>query len=357
MGTPREEGFRMLAEWAPHAACWLAWPHLAAEWGELLEAARHELCALAMAIADPDPQTGIRRGEAVCMLVPDAAGEEAARDALRGVPVQFYRVPFGDIWMRDIGPIFVADRSGDLASCSFVWSGWGGKYLFEHDEGVGERVGALVTERRFSFPWALEGGAVDTDGEGTLLTTRRCLIDPKRNPGMGQADLERSLRDVLGVERILWLEGCLENDHTDGHIDTLARFVAPGVVACMEPGTGDDPNREALVAVADALEGAEDARGRTFEVVRVPSPGVVRSGDGALMPASYMNFYIGNRTVAVPTYGSPRDAEAVEQIGRLFPGRRTVGLSAFAILSGGGAFHCITKEQPGDASAAEEVLA
>ena len=324
----------------------MAWPHLANEWLADLEPARAEVRELCLAIADPDPRTGARRGETVRVLVPDEECERAAYHALVGTPVAFHRVPFGDIWLRDIAPIFVSDGRGKVAATAFAFNGWGGKYLFDDDPLVARRIADITGLQRFDFPWVLEGGAIDVDGEGTCLTTRQCMLNPNRNPHMDQDAIEAGLRAALGADRVLWLDEGLENDHTDGHVDTIARFVAPGVVVCLEARDGDDPNARVLGAIAGTLEGMKDAAGRKLEVVRIPSPGRVTDTTGRVMPASYANFYIGNRVVAVPTYGSRWDAEAVERIGALFPGRQAVGLSSRAILTGGGALHCITQQQP-----------
>jgi agmatine deiminase len=186
---------------------------------------------------------------------------------------------------------------------------------------------------------------VEVDGAGTLLTTRQCLLHPARNPGLDTAALEARLRWALGAEHVIWLGDGLQNDHTDGHIDTLARFVAPGVVACMEPSTGD-PNREALDTILRDLQQARGARGERLEVVTVPSPGAVEDAAGNLMPASYMNFYIANTVVVVPTYDVDSDDRAVRAIETMFPTRRVIGLPGKAVVVGGGAFHCCTQQQP-----------
>lgn len=340
--TPRKAGYRMPAEWDPHAACWLAWPSAADLWLENLEPARAAFVALARGIADPDPRGTPR--EALEVLVPDA-GEEAAARAALGVEARFHRVPAGDIWLRDTAPIFVVDAKGDVVPVRFAFNGWGGKYVLPHDDMVATRIAEISGRRTFAFPWVLEGGSVEVDGEGTCLTTRQCLLNPNRNPGMNEAEVEAGLREALGVEKILWLDEGLANDHTDGHIDTLARFVAPGVVACMEP-RGDDPNKKALEAIARALASFEDARGRKLAVRKIPSPGRVLDERGALMPASYANFYVANTTVIVPVYGAANDDAAVAAVAALFPGRRTFGVPAKAILAGGGAFHCITQQEP-----------
>jgi agmatine deiminase len=240
----------------------------------------------------------------------------------------------------------VKDGTGAFQAACFRFNGWGGKYVLPEDDRVAGRVAALSALPRRDHGWILEGGSVEVDGEGTALTTRQCLLNPNRNPGMDQAEIEAALREGLGAEKALWLDEGLLNDHTDGHIDTLARFVAPGVVVCMEAREPGDPNAATLDRIAADLATFTDARGRKLQVVRIPSPGVVLDDEGGLMPASYVNFYIGNRSVVVPTYGTPFDEAAVAALAPLFPRHRVLGRSARAILSGGGAFHCITQQQP-----------
>jgi agmatine deiminase len=333
--------YRQPAEWARHSACWLAWPSHGHLWRENLAPARAEWTALCLAITEAG-------GEALDILVQDATAEAEASAALAPVsgPVRFHRVPVGDIWLRDTAPIFVEDGTGTVHAACFGFNGWGRKYLLPEDDRVAGRVAALSGAPRVDHAWILEGGSVEVDGEGTVLTTRQCLLNPNRNPGLDQGELEAALRDGLGAEKVLWLDEGLLNDHTDGHIDTLARFVAPGVVVCMEAREPADPNAATLDRLAEDLAAMTDARGRRLQVVRIPSPGVVRDEDGELMPASFVNFYIGNRSVVVPTYGTAYDDGAVAALAPLFPHHRVVGCSARAILSGGGAFHCITQQQP-----------
>jgi agmatine deiminase len=325
------------AEWEPHAACWVAWPSAEDLWLENLGPARQAWVAMARAI-------GV--GEPLDVLVPDAARERQARDALAGTDARFHHVPFGDIWLRDTAPIFVRGPGGTIATARFGFNGWGGKYVLEHDDEVAAKVAAIVGLRELAAPWILEGGSLDVDGQGTCLTTKQCLLNPNRNPGMDLGAIERELARTLGVEKTIWLGDGLLNDHTDGHVDNVARFVAPGVALCMEARSAEDPNREALDAIARELAASTDARGRKLEVVRIPSPGRVEDEDGRIVPASFANFYIGNRAVVVPTYDTVWDDEVVAKIGSLFPGRRAVGVPARAILTGGGAFHCITQQQP-----------
>jgi agmatine deiminase len=252
--------------------------------------------------------------------------------------VRFRPARYGDVWLRDTGPIFLT-RPGELAAARFQFDGWGGKYVMAGDTEVAAKVAAWAGARGAAFELVLEGGAIEVDGTGTLLTTRQCMIGGGRNPGLDERAIEARLRWALGVERIGWLDRGLHNDHTDGHVDTLARFVAPGVVACMEPAPGD-PNRDALAGILG------DLRAAGFEVVTVPSPGAVLDAAGSLLPASYMNFYLANTTVVVPTYGAPADDAAVAAIAALFPGRRAVAVDGTPVVVGGGAFHCSTQQQP-----------
>ena len=338
--SPFEGGYRQPAEWEPHDGVWLAWPSHDELWAQLLPDAQKEHAALIRAILDPDDD-GRPRGETVHLLVPSGMRDLEARTALEELEdaVVFHRMPFGDIWMRDIAPIFVTNDDGEVATVCFAFNGWGHKYILDGDALVAPRVAELVDGDSFAFGMVLEGGAVEADGRGTVLTTRQCLLNDNRNPGMDQAAVERALRQSLGAETVLWLDEGLQNDHTDGHIDTLARFVEPGRVVCMEP-RDDDPNHEVLTTVA------KDLAAMGLDLETIPSPGRVVDHEDMLMPASYLNFYIANTTVVVPTFGSPHDDEAVERVGALFEGRRAVGLRANTILTGGGAFHCITQPQP-----------
>jgi agmatine deiminase len=344
LSTPAREGFHMPAEWERHELTWLAWPAASDLWLDHLALAQQSFVALCKAIADT--ASGRPPAEGLRVLVTDADAEAAARHSLDEVPVELVRLPYGDIWLRDTAPIFVRSSSGELGAVRFRFNGWGGKYVLPHDDAVADAMASLVTRRVFASDFVLEGGAIEVDGAGTCLTTRQCLLNPNRNPGFTEIAVESRLREALGVSTVLWLDEGLTNDHTDGHVDTLARFVAPGAVVCMEPAGPDDPNRRVLEAVARALTSFVDAAGRRLRVIRIPSPGRVSDAEGALLPASYVNFYIATRTVLVPTYDAASDEAAVHAIGELFPGRRTQGIPARAILTGGGALHCITQQQP-----------
>ncbi|HEX7578965.1 MAG TPA: agmatine deiminase family protein [Thermoanaerobaculia bacterium] len=356
--TPSSDGFFQPAEWTPHSAVWLAWPSHADLWLEALEPVREAFLQFVRAITNPDPVSGVPRGEGIELLVGDAENEALARERLRGLPVRFHRIPFGDIWLRDTAPVFLKRRNGQtgepdeiggIACASFAFNGWGGKYVLPFDDQVSARVAeasaAASGTNVYRFPFVLEGGSVEVDGEGTCLTTRQCLLNPNRNPGLGSDVLEEHLRASLGVRTVLWLGDGLLNDHTDGHIDTVARFIAPGRVVCMVPAS-DDPNREVLETIRRDLASFRDARGRRLRVETIPSPGRVVDEGGKPMAASYVNFYIANTTVIIPRYGAPADSDALRRVGNLFPGRRAVGVPAKDLLAGGGALHCISQQQP-----------
>ena len=320
---------RQPAEWAPHAATWTAFPSHPELWEDDLAPAQAEVAAMVRAIAG---------SERVELLVATDAAEWRARDLLTRSDVGFHRFGFGDIWLRDTGPLFLSSAVGSAAA-AFRFNGWGGKYDLPGDAEVAGFVAHAAGVPLARHGWVLEGGAIDVDGTGRVVTTEACLLNPNRNPGMNRAEVESHLRRDLGLDEVLWLGEGLQNDHTDGHVDNLARFVAPGVLALPSASGRNDPNR---VAFEDAHERAADAG---FDIVTIPSPGLVEDG-GEPLPASHMNFYIANKVVVVPVYGTAYDDAAVAAIAALFRGRQAVGLPARHILSGGGSFHCITQQQP-----------
>ncbi len=229
---------------------------------------------------------------------------------------------------------------------AFTFNGWGGKYRLPGDEAVADQIAAARHARLTRHPFVLEGGALDHDGAGTVLTTRQCLLNPNRNRGWRERDAEAALARSLGARTVIWLGEGLLNDHTDGHVDNLARFVAPGVVACPIAFGLDDPNAEAYDAAARVLAGATDAQGRRLRLIRVPSPGEVRDEEGARAPASHMNFLIANKAVIVPTYDETAASLAIEALEAAFPDRAVIGLPSHALLTGGGSFHCISQQVP-----------
>ncbi|HJP70013.1 MAG TPA: agmatine deiminase family protein [Sphingomicrobium sp.] len=318
-----------LPEWAPHEAVWIGFPSDPELWLGDLKPAEKEVAAFAEAVhADG-------RGEQIWLV---AAHEGAAQSARKLAPFAHVVVePFGDIWLRDTAPILMGSGKERRAQ-GFQFNGWGGKYDLQGDQDIGERLA-----RRANLPfskggWVLEGGAIDGDGSGTVLTTEQCLLNPNRNT-LTRSEIEERLLGDLGFERVVWLGTGLMNDHTDGHVDNLARFVAPGRVA-IPTATKDDPNEAVYKSAARRLGEAH------LDIVTLPSPGRIRDEDGEIIPASYMNFYIGNAVVVVPQYGAANDRAAVDVIQALFPNRIAIGLRADHILTGGGSFHCISQQVP-----------
>jgi agmatine deiminase len=357
VATPTSLGFRMPAEWEPHAATWLAWPHERADWpGKLSpipwvygEVVRH-LCP----------------GELVRILVPDAAVEKKARALLRRVGVdlgrvEFFRVPTDRSWTRDTCPLFVADAAGRVAITNWRFNGWAKYPNHKKDDAINDRLAKRLAMRQWTptaavagKPWrvVMEGGSLDVDGRGTLLTTEECLLSPvqARNPGMTREELERLLGEHLGVRKVLWLGNGIAGDDTHGHVDDLARFVDEGtVVIADEPDPADD-NHAPLRENRARLERMTNADGKALRVIPLPMPAPVVL-DGVRLPASYANFYIGNAAVLVPTFNDPNDRRALDLLAGLFPTRRVVGIHAVDLVWGLGTLHCMTQQQPAGPSA------
>ncbi len=326
------------AEWAPQKAIWTAWPSNVEEWGGDLESPRRDIANLVRALA---PANTVR------VLVSDDAAEKSARAAL-GSAAELVRAKYGDIWLRDTGPIFANTPDGAIA-LRFATNSWGGKYDLPDDATVGDDIAraAATPVRRFDF--VLEGGAIDQDGDGTILTTRQTLLNPNRN-GWTKEQAEAALRQAFGAKKIIWIDEGLKNDHTDGHIDNIARFVAPGRVVCQAPAGPDDPNTKTLDAIARVLANSTDAAGRKLDVVRIPGAGLYHNRLGEVSPASHMNFIIANGIVVVPVYGTATADAAVKALQAVFPDRKVVGISSRGLLgageAGGGSFHCITQQEP-----------
>ncbi len=322
---------RMPAEWARHEAVWIGFPSFWGHWEEPFARAQAQIAAFANAVHDAG------RGERVHLVAGNSDAAALARSlAAPGVEVEASHI--GDIWLRDTGCIIVTDGQRRIAR-DFDFNGWGRRFNFDGDQEVGYNLAHAAGLPVTDCDWVLEGGSIDVDGTGNCVTTMDCLLNANRNPGLAKADIADRLRRDLGVETILWLGDGLANDHTDGHVDNLARFVAPGHLVIPAASDGDDPN---AAAYADAHARAAAAG---FAVTPIPSVGAYRQG-GELVPASYMNFYIGNSVVVVPTYGSVHDDAALAAFAPLFPDRRIVGLPADAVLSGGGSFHCSSQQLP-----------
>lgn len=339
MGIPTiAEALFLAPEWAPQRAVWTAWPWDAREWDGDLAAPRRDVAALVRALS---PHVLVR------VLANGAEAEASARAAV-GDCAEIVPARYGDIWLRDTGPIFARDERGPIA-LRFRTNGWGGKYLLEGDEEVGDEIAQAAGAPMRRFDFVLEGGAIEHDGDGTLLTTRETLLNANRN-GWSEAEAEAALRQAFGARKVIWLERGLMNDHTDGHIDNLARFVAPGRVVCQFPAGSDDPNAEIYAEIARTLGRATDARGRKLEIIRVPSPGHVVSASGESVPASHVNFVVANGVVVMPVYGTSSERDALAALQEAFPDRAVIALPSRGLLgagdAGGGSFHCITVNEP-----------
>lgn len=355
--TPAADGYRMPAEWAHHAGCWLVWPERPDNWRLGGKPAQAAFTAVATAIA----QT-----EAVTVAV-SARQYDNARSQLPA-HVRVVEMSNDDSWMRDTGPTFVVNDDGDVRGVDWVFNAWGGLvdglyFPWAADDAVARKVLELEGVDRYRAPLVLEGGSIDVDGEGTVLVTEECLLSAGRNPDLTRADIEQQLRDHLGVEVVVWLPYGVYLDETNGHVDNFCRFVRPGVVMLTWTDDETDPQFERSAAALKVLESTTDARGRSFEVVKIHQPGPifiteeesrgVDSIEGTLpreagdrLAGSYVNSYIGNDLVVLPVFDDPHDDAAVAAYTQLFAPRRIVTVPGREILLGGGNVHCITQQQP-----------
>ncbi len=337
MTTPREEGFFMPAEWAPHSRCLMAWPTREALWQDRIEEARDAAIEVANTISHFEPVT---------MITPPA--ELASVSMRTAKEVSTFPVEIDDVWMRDIGPTFVVDGNGGLAGVDWAFNAWGGRYEdFKNDEALPQALLERAKLPRYVAPLILEGGAFHVDGEGTLITTETCLLNPNRNPGLSREEIEQHLRDYLGVTKIIWLYGDPLETGTDGHVDNLACFARPGVVMTVAPANGKVANREALEENKKRLVEAEDAAGRMLEVIEVPQPQRIHKKYGGVpFLGSYLNFYIANGGVVMPSYEDPNDEPAFDIVRAAFPEREVLHVPSLDIGFGGGGIHSITQQQP-----------
>lgn len=355
--TPAELGFFMPAEFAAHDACWMLWPQRPDNWRYGAKPAQAAFVAVARAIAE---------SETVFVGVNDDQYENARNQLPAHVRV--VELSSNDAWMRDVGPTFLTHPDGRLALVDWEFNAWGGLngglyFPWDKDRRIRSKIAEVLGAERFIAPLVMEGGAIHVDGEGTLITTEECLLNPNRNPELSKAELERLLGDYLGVTRVIWLPRGCHLDETDGHVDNLCCFVAPGEVALTWTDDENDPqhaiSREALAI----LEAATDARGRTLTVHKLPMPGPLTIAEaeasgvdrlsssrprkpGDRMAGSYVNFYIGNSVVVMPRLDPAHDDTARAILEGLFPSRRVIAVDAREILLGGGNIHCITQQQP-----------
>jgi len=334
--VPVDHGFFMPAEWAPHERCWMAWPCRDSLWEEGLVAARAAYAEVAKAIAGFEPVT---------MLVNPEDLDQAVAACGEGVTCQ--TLPLDDSWMRDSGPSFLVDAKGGLAGVDWGFNAWGEKFHpYDQDALIAERLLEHLGVSRYAAPLIMEGGSLHVDGEGTLLTSEECLLNPNRNPSLDRAAIEDLLRQYLGVEAFVWLGQGLDKDDTDGHVDNIACFVRPGVVMAVTCDDPADANHAILQDNLARLRRSRDARGRDLEVIELPLPREVRYLQGQRLALSYVNYYIANGGIVMPSFGDANDAVAFEVVSKAFPDRKVVQVRADAILAGGGGIHCITQQQP-----------
>ncbi|MEJ2291365.1 MAG: agmatine deiminase family protein [Deinococcales bacterium] len=351
MPSPAELGFSMPPEWEPHAATWTSWPFDDVLWEGQLEGVRDDMAGLVATVA---------RYESVVVNVRD---EEAERDAHRRLAalaapqerIAFHRLPLNDAWFRDNGPIFVRDAAGRVALTDWRFNAWGGKYApWDDDDRAPRVVARRLRMQRFEIPYVMEGGSLEVNGEGVCLTTRSCLLARERNPELDEHEVETLLRRTLGVRHVVWLEGALEGDHTDGHIDTLVRFADDRTIVCALEEDVEDPNHGPTRHNLEALRSLRAHDGTPYRVVALPLPRRRMELGGTRLPPSYANFYIGNGFVVVPLYEDENDEAALTTLRPLFPGRDVIGLGSTHLITGGGAFHCVTQQQPAGEPAPED---
>jgi len=333
--TAASAGFRMPAEWETHERCWMAWPCRVDLWGDNLGATQRAYAAVANAIAEFEPVT---------MLSPPRDAENAR--GLCAGKVTILPVELDDSWTRDFGPNFVRNDAGEVAASVFHFNAWGKKHEpWGKDAAIGHRIAEFLGIRTFSATIYMEGGGINVDGEGTVLTTEQCVLNTNRNPGLGKDEAAEILCGALGAEKILWLPGDPDDRETDGHIDGIACFLEPGrvlVETCPAKGTARFDNMQANL---DALKGRKDARGRELkiEIIEEAHEADRRS---EIFACSYINFYIANGAIVMPGFGIDRDAEARQTLAALFPEREVVQVNISDIALGGGGIHCITQQQP-----------
>jgi agmatine deiminase len=346
--TPRTEGFRWPAEWEPHRATWLAWPHNAETWPGRLEGVVASYVEMVRAL---------HGGEQVCITVQGAAMEEAARRRLSQAGVEgnleFHHFPTNDAWIRDHGPVFVKSAS-EVAVVDFRFDAWGRKYPpWDLDDRIPGAIADVRQMRRFGVEVVLEGGSVDGNGCGSVLTTESCLLNPNRGPVLSpyreasrtREAIERVLHETLGATQVLWLAGGIEGDDTDGHVDDLCRFVDPTTVVAAEEGDPRDSNHAPLAENLRRLRAMRDQDGKPLVVATLPMPPALRVA-GLRCPASYANFYLANEVALIPVFGVPSDARALAVLRELLPGREVVPIPARELVVGLGAVHCLTQQEP-----------
>jgi len=350
-------GFRMPGEFEPHDGCWMLWPERTDVWRLNAEPAQHAFTQVATAIAQSEPVT---------MLVSDRQYNRAR--SMLGDHIRVLETSSDDAWVRDVGPSFLIDNKGNLAAVDWIFNAWGGENgglyaSWDKDSRVAQKVCQIVGAKCFEAPLVLEGGAIHVDGEGTLITTKQCLLNNNRNPDLAQQDIEQFLEDFLNISKVIWIDQGTVEDETDGHVDNICCFIKPGVVAlhwCDDP---NDAQYEISHAALKVLEQEKDAKGRHLKIIKLPQPGPLYISaeeaqgidqaddshpriEGQRMAGSYVNFFIANTHIVYPCLDARFDKEIAIILSEQFPDKEIIGISAREILLGGGNIHCITQQQP-----------
>ncbi|MEV0095845.1 agmatine deiminase family protein [Streptomyces sp. NPDC050738] len=343
MGAHTARTVRMPAEWSRHEGCLMAWPYRSELWGDQLAAAQQEYATVARAVAEFEPVLMVTAPGTAADVRPYFTGEPTAHS------VEVVELPLDDSWTRDSGPIFVYDESGRRLGADFRFNAWGSKHWPYADD---DRLAALVLDRLGVEPlhsgMVLEGGAITVDGEGTLITTEQCLLHPNRNPRFDRAGIEAELARMLGIEKVIWLPyGGLEDTETDGHVDGVAAYIAPGRVVVSLPDDENHPDYARMRANLAVLEATRDARGRKLDIVVLPQT-AYGNAHGRSVEVGYLNFYLPNGGCVVPVAGAPQDAEAVEVLAKAMPERKVVPVVTPTLAFGGGGVHCITQQIPSE---------
>ena len=335
---PADDGLFMPAEWEPHRATWLSWPHNLDTWPGKFEPIPDVWTRLVELLAPH---------EEVNILAAGDAARQASERVGHLANVVLHDLPTNDCWMRDHGPTFLKSNRGEPpVLVDWGYNAWGGKYPpFDEDNRVPERLAQRLGRRRFEPGIILEGGSIDINGQGSVLVTEQCLLNPNRNPQLSREQIEQYLADYLACRHVLWLGEGIVGDDTDGHIDDIARFVGPRTVVAVVETDPAEENFHLLQDNLRRLQSMTDQDGRPLEVETLPMPRPMFH-DGQRLPASYANFYIANRLVVVPVFGQPADDEALSTLAKLFPDREVVGQYALDLVWGLGAYHCITQQEP-----------
>ncbi len=338
MTTPKKNGFKMPPEWHPHDGCWMAWPCHLPTWEKIgLERARLAYSRVINAIAKYEPVT--------LLVNPD---EEQNASALCGSNARILTLPINDSWTRDTGPTFlISQNNQQLAGVDWIHNAWGGNYEdYDLDNQIASFIIKKVNARQFKAPLVMEGGSFHVDGEGSVLTTKECLLNPNRNPQLSQKEIEDYICDYLGTEKVIWLNKGLIGDETNGHVDEVATFIAPGRVLCLITNDKKDENYHLLQENLEILKSSTDARGCPLQVFTVEQPPATFLNDERLT-LSYINFYRANKGIVMPSFGHVKyDQAAYELFLQLFPQDHITQVDALDVFSGGGGIHCITQQQP-----------